>query len=108
MAFTLDPQVAAALEPLAAEGGDPPAVGDVATRRADAVQGFAHFADLLPAVTDVRRASFRASTPGAEIELRWFAKDGAASGPAVYYVHGGGMILGSLDLYDALLRHLVS
>jgi acetyl esterase/lipase len=110
MAYAMDPQVAAALEPLAAlELPEPPAVGDVAARRASAEQTFAYFASVAPAVTDVHRSTYTTTAPdGAEIELRWLTKAGAPTGPAVYYIHGGGMILGSLDLYDALLQEYVS
>jgi len=109
MAFALDPQVAAALEPLAAEALPAPAVGDVAARRASAVETFAHFVSQLDPVDDVTRAD-RTTTArdGAPIELRWFTKNGAPDGPALYYVHGGGMIVGSLDLYEPLVRDLVS
>jgi acetyl esterase/lipase len=109
MAFAFDPQVSAALEPLAAEALPAPAVGDVAARRASAVETFAHFASQLNPVDDVTRtdhtAIARDTTP---IELRWFTKNGAPDGPALYYVHGGGMIVGSLDLYEPLVRDLVS
>jgi acetyl esterase/lipase len=110
MAHVMDPQIAAALEPLAAlEPPEPPAVGDVAARRASAEQTFAYFASVAPAVTDVHGSTYTTTAPdGAEIELRWLTKAGAPTGPAVYYIHGGGMILGSLDLYDALLQESVS
>ena len=34
---------------------------------------------------------------------RRYAKPGRAPGPAVLYAHGGGMIMGSLDLYDEVI-----
>jgi acetyl esterase/lipase len=110
MAFALDPQIAAALEPLApAEEVPPPPVGDVATRRTNAAETFAYFTSVSTPVEDVSRADHRTTArDGTPIELRWFTKDGAPSGPAVYYIHGGGMILGSLDLYDALIKEYVS
>jgi acetyl esterase/lipase len=110
MAYAMDPQVAAALEPLAAlEPPEPPAVGDVAGRRASAEESFAYFASVAPAVTDVHRSTYTTTAPdGAEVELRRLTKADAPTGPAVYYIHGGGMILGSLDLYDALLQEYVS
>jgi acetyl esterase/lipase len=111
MAFALDPQVAVALEPpaTALERLPLPPVGDVATRRANAAKAFAYFASQLPPADDVSRADYATTArDGTPIDLRWFTKHGAASGPAVYCIHGGGMILGSLDLYDALLRDLTS
>jgi acetyl esterase/lipase len=109
MAFTLDPQVSAALELMAPEDVAAPAVGDVATRRANAAQTFSYIASVLPPADDINRVDHTTTArDGTPIELRWFTKDGAASGPAVYYIHGGGMILGSLDLYEAILRDIVS
>jgi acetyl esterase/lipase len=110
MAYALDPQVAAALQPLAAaaEGVEPP-VGDVATRRANAEATFAFFDAQAPPVTDVTSRDYTTSAPdGAGIRLRWFVKDGGAHGPGAYFVHGGGMILGSLALYDRLIRRYAS
>jgi acetyl esterase/lipase len=38
---------------------------------------------------------------GASLELRWYTTDTAGPGSAVVYAHGGGMILGSIDLYNS-------
>jgi acetyl esterase/lipase len=110
VAYGLDPQIAAALESLAADAeGAEPAVGDVATRRANAEATFAFFDAQGPAATDVTTSDHVTTAPdGGEILLRWFVKDGGAQGPASYYIHGGGMILGSLRLYDGLIRKYVS
>jgi acetyl esterase/lipase len=109
MAFAFDPQIAAALEPLAAASRPVPDVGDVVTRRANAVEDFAHIASLIAPVDDVTRTD-RATTSrdGSSVDLRWYTKDGAAAGPAVCYLHGGGMILGSLDLFEPIIRDVVS
>lgn len=58
----------------------------------------------------MRTTSFTtpASDGEAEIELRWYAKAGPAPGSAVVYAHGGGMIGGSLDLYDEVVSWYVS
>lgn len=42
------------------------------------------------------------------MELRWYTRKDAAPGSAVIYVHGGGMILGNLDLYDAIVSAYVT
>jgi acetyl esterase/lipase len=41
------------------------------------------------------------------VRLRWYAPPGgvASPGPAVLYIHGGGMVGGSLDLYDRMVAH---
>jgi len=111
MAYALDPQVAVALEPLAAAaaGAEPPPPGDVLARRASAAETFALITSLATPVEDVTRTDRAASAPdGAQIPLRWLAKGGAPAGPAVLYIHGGGMILGDLDMYDAVIRQYVS
>jgi acetyl esterase/lipase len=111
MAFTLDPEVAKALEPMAAAMADavPPAVGDVDSRRAvlDVFMALTEAAQTMP--TDVKTTDFHATAvDGADILLRWYAKDGGAAGPAVLYLHGGGMIGGSVAVYDGLISRYVS
>jgi len=111
MTFTLDPEVAVALEPMAAAMADtvPPPVGDVATRRPaiDAVMAQTAAAQPMPA--DVRSTDFQVeAVDGSQILLRWYVKDDAPSGPAVLYLHGGGMIAGSVALYDGPVSRYVS
>jgi acetyl esterase len=42
--------------------------------------------------------------PGGEIPVRIYAPNGGPDRPAVFYVHGGGFVIGSLDSHDALCR----
>jgi acetyl esterase/lipase len=70
-------------------------------------------------VRQQQTAAFHATShDGAPIELRWYtttgpARAGAASppeaepGPAVVYAHGGGMVMGPLDLYDEVISWYV-
>jgi acetyl esterase/lipase len=59
--------------------------------------------------TDVKTTDFRATAPdGTDVLLRWYVKEGAASGPAVLYLHGGAMISGSVDLHDGPISRYVS
>jgi acetyl esterase/lipase len=111
LAFALDPQVAAAMEPLTAlaVGLSPPSVGDVATRRMtmEAGQVFMESKRVMP--TDVKMADFETRTSdGATVALRWYAKDGSAPGSAGVYLHGGGMILSNIGLYDGTVARYVS
>jgi acetyl esterase/lipase len=111
MAFTLDPEVAAALAPMAAAMADvvPPPVGDVDSRRPVLETIMAETAALQPMPPDVKTTDFRATMDdGAQVLLRWYVKDGAAAGPAVLYLHGGGMISGSVDIYDGPVSRYVS
>ena len=103
MAFTLDPQVAVAMEPLSAlaTGMSRPEVGDVASRRLtmEAGQVFMETRRVMP--SDVMMTDFEArADDGATVGLRWYTKDGASPGSAVVHLHGGGMILSNIELYD--------
>jgi acetyl esterase/lipase len=111
MAFSLDPQVAAATEPLTAlaDGLARPAVGDVATRRLmmEAGQEFMESKRVMPA--DVTLTDYEASTEdGTAVAVRWYAKEGANPGSAVVYLHGGGMMLSNIGLYDGTVARYVS
>ncbi len=111
MTFTVDPQVAAILAPMAEAMADAPhpAVGDIATRRIALEAMMAETAALQPTPADVRVTDFHAvAGDGTKVLLRWYAKDGAAPGSAALYLHGGGMILGSVALYDAPIARYVS
>ncbi|MGH7434338.1 MAG: alpha/beta hydrolase, partial [Polyangiaceae bacterium] len=64
---------------------------------------------LQPFHTDVVTRDFSVRTgDGSDILLRWFHKSGSRPGSAALYVHGGGMLLGSVDVYDEILRRYVS
>jgi acetyl esterase/lipase len=111
MPFALDPAVAKALEPMAAAMADavPAPVGDVDSRRPvlDAIMAQTAAAQPMPA--DVKTTDFHTTgADGAEILLRWYVKEGGAIGPAVLYLHGGGMISGSVALYDGPISRYVS
>ena len=110
MALTMDPEIAAALQAFAAEQGDvprPPA-GDVASRRAASADRWALLSAGLPQVTGVTRHDHTmTSSDGAEILLRWYAPVGGSTGAAALHVHGGGMIMGSVERDDAGTAALV-
>jgi len=111
MAFMLDPEVATALEPMIRAMADttPPPVGDVMARRPvlDGIMAQTAAAQALP--IDVKVTDYHMTAiDGARVLLRWYVKEGAASGPAVVYFHGGGMISGSVTLYDGPVSRYVS
>jgi acetyl esterase/lipase len=111
MTFTLDPEMAAALAPMAEamKGTTPPPAGDVATRRTifEPMIGHANAAPGTPDDVTITE-HLAARDDGSELLLRWYAKDGAAPGSAAVYLHGGGMILGNLGLFDATLARYAS
>ena len=111
MAFLLDPQVAAAMEPLSAlaTGMTRPEVGDVASRRLtmEAGQVFMETRRVMP--SDVTMTDFEARPDdGATVGFRWYTKDGSSPGSAVVHLHGGGMILSNIGLYDGIVARYVS
>jgi acetyl esterase/lipase len=62
-----------------------------------------------PMPTDVRTTDFHATAlDGADVLLRWYVKEGGVIGPAVLYLHDGGMIRGSVALYDGPVSRYVS
>jgi acetyl esterase/lipase len=87
----------------------PPLVGDVDSRRPllDAIM--AQTAAAQPMPTDVKATDFHATAAdGADVLLRCYVEVGVAAGPAVVYLHGGGMISGSVALYDGPISRYVS
>jgi acetyl esterase/lipase len=109
MSLTFDPEIAAALAPMAESGFTPPAVGDIAGRRAiwEPIIGAASTAQPIPA--DVTTSEHYATAEdGAQIKMRWYVKDGATPGPAVLFFHGGGYIFGHIDLFDGPVSRYVS
>jgi acetyl esterase/lipase len=111
MAFMLDPEVAIALEPMAAAISDivPPPVGDVQSRRPLIEDIMAQTAAAQPLPTDVNATDFHLTTiDDGKVLLRWYAKVDSPPGPAALYLHGGGMIAGSVALYDGPVSRYVS
>jgi acetyl esterase/lipase len=111
MALTLDPPVEAALAPMVAAMGDvePLPAGDVQGRPPVTEAIMAATAAAQPMPADVKITDFStAAEDGAQILLRWYEKAGAAPGSAVLYLHGGGMIMGSVALYDGPVARYVS
>ncbi len=103
MASVLDEEFAVGLAELLPKLGvvEPIPVGDVATRRETigSLQRLIHGMPEYP--PDVTIQEFAATAnDGADISLRWYQKAGAPDGPVVLYVHGGGMIASSAEIYD--------
>jgi acetyl esterase/lipase len=114
MSLTLDPEIAAVLAARAAVAEEAgvaitlPARGDaLGLREMLNPMMLASYAqadpapDVMSTVHDVR------TEDGETIEARWYVKDGTAPGSAVVYIHGGGMICGSIEAYDPAVRQYV-
>lgn len=111
MSLGFDPAFAQVFAPMAEAMSHamPPAVGDVPARRAiwEPIIGAASAAQPIP--TDVTTAEHHATAAdGTQITMRWYAKTGAAAGPAVLFFHGGGYIFGHIDLFDGPVSRYVS
>ncbi len=112
MALSVDPDIAAVLAVRAkqaiAAGVVMPARGDALALRALTDPGLElTFAQAGPA-PDVSYAVYETTGgDGAAIKLRWYTRSGDQPGSAVAYIHGGGMICGSIGHYDPLVRQYV-
>jgi acetyl esterase/lipase len=111
MSLHLDPEIAAALAPMAGAMAQvtPPAVGDVHGRRAmwEPILAAAGTAQPIPA--DVTTSDHVAiAEDGAQITMRWYAKDGVIPGSAVLFFHGGGYLFGHIDHFDGPVSRYVS
>jgi len=111
-AYRLDAEVADALARFLQTAADAPAQrrGDWRALREKVTADLVFLADLHPHPgPDVEIAEYSTrSDDGAVLALRWYARRRARPGSAVVYVHGGGMLAGSLDHYDSLLAQYVS
>ncbi|MCW2545619.1 MAG: Alpha/beta hydrolase fold-3 domain protein [Mycobacterium sp.] len=110
MPFSLDPEIAQILSPVLAFMRETPGApaGDVAARR--------ELFDNSPGVLDggksfpdgVSCTDFIARAPdGTAVPLRWYTT-GQPADSAVVYLHGGGMIMGSVDVYHGTVARYVA
>jgi acetyl esterase/lipase len=110
MPIPLDPEIAATLMLMAEqmEGIEVPERGDALALRALGDQIMEATYGMLPGSPDVCCADYAVTAEdGQEIPLRWYTRDASASPAAVVYLHGGGMIAGSLHNYDKVVRYYV-
>jgi len=108
MPYSYDPQIQEVLAAMRAAYGDMPvsAAGDWQGLRQQSNSSLAAMKVAAPASKNVALTDYRTSArDGTDIALRWYTKKvvSAPRGSAVLYLHGGGMICGSIDLYDPLI-----
>ncbi len=117
MPFALDPEVAAVLAAAQQDSGPPPQppVGDVPARRTalDAMLGYFNN-QAQPPARDVETTDYEVTAAdGAALLARWYRRSSGATGPAgtagpaVLYLHGGGMIVGSVPIFDGTVSRYV-
>ncbi|BBX05653.1 alpha/beta hydrolase [Mycolicibacterium aichiense] len=114
MPLPMDPEVLTLLQPLmeAAAALEPPAIGDVATRRERAIPMFQTLGASRDPVdgVEVSRHTLR-TADGAELDLSWYFPTSESPGSAVLYLHGGGMIYSLAETapaYDTAMRGYVA
>jgi acetyl esterase/lipase len=103
MAHSYDPQFASVLNAIFEISGEPaqPTPGDWKSLREVIESQMSAMAAAMPRFSSVIVNSYSmANADGSSIALRWHIKADTTPGAAVLYLHGGGMILGSLDLYE--------
>jgi len=109
--FRYDPEIAARLAEFVEQtrGSFQPERGDWAGLRRATEEKMLLLDVDAPAYPDVRVEHFSVTAPdGASIALRWYTKQGETPGSAVIYAHGGGMIAGTLDIFEPALTQYVS
>jgi acetyl esterase/lipase len=113
MTLALDPEVAAVLAAIAEQSGPmpaPPPVGDVDARRTTLNAMLEHFNNVAqPIASDVDITDHDiTSADGATVNARWYRSLSNPSGAAVLYLHGGGMIVGSVPIFDGPVSRYVA
>ena len=113
MSFELDPEVAATLKAMAEQSGPlppPPPVGDIESRRGalNAILSWANNT-AQPIAYEVGTTDHEITVAdGTTILGRWYRLPSSDSRAAVLYLHGGGMILGSVSIFDGPVSRYVA
>jgi acetyl esterase/lipase len=111
VAFRYDPELEAILAPAAQAAA---ADGSSSERgwkevREESELGLAMLNDMSPPVPGVSSTDYDLERDdGARIALRWYVPDETDCTSAVVYLHGGGMICGSVDLYEPVVAAYVA
>lgn len=115
MPYTFDADLLRAVASLGASGPrrpQPAARDDWKTLRANGEAALAAIEASLPECPAVARVDYSTTSfDAAPVALRWYTTrrpDAPEPGPAVVYLHGGGMIAASVDLYDRFIAAYVA
>lgn len=108
MTLSIDPRIAVMLAAASAEPSVPHIRGDWRTLRTETNIVIAtDFASAGPS-PDVSSTDHEViADDGTPLLLRWYARGEQSAGSAVVYAHGGGMISGSVEGYDPVVRQYV-
>ena len=100
--LSLDPELKPLFE--AFPSGASHARGDWQNRR-QGLHDAPFLGHFLPEIQGVITEDFEvASADGTIIPLRWYKAEGSQSNAAILYTHGGGKIMGSVEMYDPLCK----
>jgi acetyl esterase/lipase len=110
MPFSYDPEFADLIGPIAELlHAQPAAAGDWQALRETGNAGLAAMLSVIPEVPGVETTDFEIpGYDGARIAARLYRKEGSQPGSALLYLHGGGMVLGSMELYDKAVAGYVA
>jgi acetyl esterase len=99
----LDPEVRAVLAGLPELPTGKPSPDEQARRARERWESLAPYAAQK---ADAQVREVRVETSSGPLRLRTYRTEGAGPLPAVLFIHGGGYVAGTLDLYDSLCRRL--
>lgn len=107
----VDPELVASLRAL--NSGDPalpvPARGDVEGLRIQVDTRLSLLSGLVEDPPGLERRDYKVpAEDGATLLVRAFQAEGFADGPAALYIHGGGMVAGSVAVYDRFIASLAA
>ena len=106
MGFEIDPEIIAGLTSAQPSAGERPS--DVFGWRDFLNAGLVAAFSRLPEAPRVCKRRFTCTADdGAVLELHWYSKADGDCGPAIVYAHGGGMVAGSIEIYEPLMRYYV-
>jgi acetyl esterase/lipase len=110
VALSYDPEFATVFAPLAELlAARPAAIGDWQTLREEGNAGLALLAAAGPDAPGVDRTDVQVpGYQGAPIAVRLYRKAGSDPRSGIVYFHGGGMVLGSMELYDKAVAMYVA
>ena len=112
MTFSMDPEVGAVLAAAFESNGPPPMppAGDIDSRRAALNLMLDYFNNQAqPPPEGVEISDYQVPVAdGTELSARWYSPSSGGSGAAVLYLHGGGMIVGSVPIFDGPVARYVA
>src|SRR5258708_10638355 len=103
----LDPQARILWDALAATGVPPTHLLSVAEAR-QAMFDILPLGSALEPVAWVEDRQVPSSIQGAAIPVRIYAPEGTGPFPVLVFFHGGGWVVGNLEIYDAICRTLTN